>query len=276
MILSRRRFIALTGSVLGAAVGTDAFAVEPERVLVSRHDVPVRGLAPELDGLRIAQVTDVHFPGNVDAAQATLMHLRRERPEIVVLTGDMTEHRDAMPQVAGFARAARGSIATVATLGNWEYIGEAATTAGEVYRGVGVELLVNGSREVRVGEASIVLVGLDDPVLGRPDIHRARAGLSSASAEIWLVHAPGYMSKPRPHFPNAPLLVLAGHTHGGQVRLPFVPAYTPVGSGRFVAGWYHDTFAPLYVSRGIGTTTIPVRFRCPPELPIFTLRRAQP
>jgi predicted MPP superfamily phosphohydrolase len=274
MSISRRRFIAVAGGVFGAAVGADAFAVEPARVLVSRHDVPVRGLAPDLDGVRIAQVTDVHFPGNVEAAQATLGHLRRERPEIVVLTGDMTEHRSALPQVAEFAAAARGSIATVATLGNWEYKCQATDRAEDTYRNAGVELLVNGKREVRVGGASVVLVGLDDPVLGRPDVHRARAGLRSGSTEIWLVHAPGFMSWPRTPISGTPLLVLAGHTHGGQVRFPLVPALTPEGSGRFVAGWYRDTFAPLYVSRGIGTTTIPVRFRCPPELPIFTLRGA--
>jgi uncharacterized protein len=276
MIISRRRLIAAAGGVFAAAVGADAFAVEPARVLVSRHDLRVRGLAPDLDGLRIAHITDVHFPGNVEAAQAALLHLRREGPEIVVMTGDMTEHRDALPQVGGFAGAARGSIATVATLGNWEYACQAATTARDVYRSAGVELLVNGNREVRVGRASVVLVGFDDPVLGQPDIHRARDGLLSDGAEIWLVHAPGFMSKPPLHISTTPLLVLAGHTHGGQVRLPFVPAFTPEGSGRFVAGWYHDTLAPLYVSRGIGTTTIPVRFRCPPELPIFTLRRAEP
>src|SRR2546430_12988376 len=69
-----------------------------------------------------------------------------------------------------------------------------------------------------------------------------------------------------------PAAVLSGHTHGGQMRLPFYTPYTPYGSGRFVAGWYRDTLAPLYVSRGIGTVGIPARLFCPPELPIFTLR----
>jgi hypothetical protein len=68
------------------------------------------------------------------------------------------------------------------------------------------------------------------------------------------------------------MIMLAGHTHGGQVRIPLLPPVKPVGAGRFLEGWYRDTFAPLYVSRGVGTTGIPVRFRCPAELPIFTLR----
>ncbi|MFL5496039.1 MAG: metallophosphoesterase [Gemmatimonadales bacterium] len=272
MNTSRRRFLALAGGALGAAaLGADAFLFEPEHVQLSRHDVRIPGLPRGLEGLRIAQISDVHFPGNRLAADAVVAHLKRERPEIVVLTGDMIEHRRALPQVAEFARYARGSIATVATLGNWEYYSESISPLAEVYREAQIALLVNARREVSVGNRSIVLVGLDDPVMGRPDIYQARAGLASGAVEVWLVHAPGIVSR-RLHHENAnPAFLLAGHTHGGQVRLPFVPAVTPSGSGRFVAGWYRDTFAPLYVSRGVGTTTIPARFRCPPELPIFTL-----
>ena len=225
-----------------------------------------------LEGLRIALITDVHFPGNIAAADSVVAYLRRERPEIVVLTGDIIENHRALPRVAEFARYVRGSIATVATLGNWEYYSQAIPPLAEVYSEARVELLVNARREVAVGDTSIVLVGLDDPVMGRPDIHRARAGLAAGGVEVWLVHAPGIVSHRLQHDEASPAFLLAGHTHGGQVRLPFVPAVTPTGSGRFVAGWYRDTFAPLYVSRGVGTTTIPARFRCPPELPIFTLR----
>jgi predicted MPP superfamily phosphohydrolase len=270
--LSRRRFIAVTGGVVGAAVSLDALAIEPAKVALSRHEVLVPRLPRSFDGLRIAHITDVHFPGNTRAAQAALKHLRREQPEIVVLTGDMLERPEAFPKLAEFSRAARGSLATVATLGNWEYYAESVSTLPDLYREAGVDLLVNEHREIRIGGSSIALVGLDDLVEGKPNIHRARTGLQGDVPEIWLVHAPGFASAPPPGVSVSPALLLAGHTHGGQVRLPFVPAVTPPGSGRFVAGWYRDTFAPLYVSRGIGTTTIPVRFACPPELPIFTLR----
>ena len=272
MPISRRRFLGLAGGMLGAAVGADACFIEPKDVEVTRHNVPTQGLDPALDGIRIAQVTDVHLPANGAAAGAVLSHLRRERPEVVVLIGDMTERADALPEVAAFAAAARGTVATFATLGNWEYHSGAASDAAEAYRGVGVELLVNARREVAVGGASLVVVGLDDPVLGTPDIVRARAGLSAGRPEVWLIHAPGFVGRLRSE--ARPAMVLAGHTHGGQIRLPLVPPITPTGSGRFVAGWYRDTFSPLYVSRGVGTAAIRARFRCPPELPIFTLHPA--
>ncbi|MEO7475112.1 MAG: metallophosphoesterase [Gemmatimonadales bacterium] len=274
MSQSRRQFLATAGGVCGALVGGYAFLVEPSEVLVSRHEVPIPGLAPSLDGIRLAQVTDVHFPGNVGAAQAALAHLKRERPEIVVMTGDMTERAEGLAMVAAFVAEARGSVATVATLGNWEYYSGAASHAADVYRRAGAELLVNSHREILIGGGSLVVVGLDDPVLGRPNVRLARDGQSPDSPEIWLVHAPGIVSRWHEDRASIPAFVLSGHTHGGQIRLPLLPAVTPAGSGRFVEGWYRDTVAPLYVSRGVGTTAVRARLRCPPELPIFTLRRA--
>src|SRR5919107_3287527 len=108
MQIGRRRFL-LGAGALGAAIGADAFGLEAHRVLLSRHDVGVSGLPAALDGLRIAQVSDVHLPGNQLAARAALAHLRRERTEVVILNGDMTETAQALPRVREFAWEARGS-----------------------------------------------------------------------------------------------------------------------------------------------------------------------
>lgn len=274
MKISRRRFLAGIGAT-GVVVAADAFGIEAHRVLLTRHDVRIPGLPSGLDGLRMAQVSDVHFPGNRIAAQAALDLLYQERPDIVLLTGDMTESQEAMKYVRSFAGEGRGSLATVALLGNWEHrVGAVGDMARETYRSAGVDLLVNQARTVDVAGVPLTLVGLDDPVAGSPNISRARQGIVPGSTEIWLVHAPGFAE----HFPAItfarPRLLLAGHTHGGQIRIPLLPPVKPTGAGRFLEGWYYDTFAPLYVSRGVGTTGIPARFRCPAELPIFTLRTA--
>ena len=258
----------------GVAVAADAFGFEAHRVLLSRHEVRITGLPSGLDGLRIAQVSDVHFPGSRIAARAALELLHQERPDIVLLTGDMTESLGALDEVRTFAGEARGSLATVALLGNWEYrAGAAGSVAVETYRSAGVDLLVNQSRIVDVGGVPLTLVGLDDPVSGVPDLPTARKGVVQGSTEIWLVHAPGIVDQLSGGI-HAPALVVAGHTHGGQIRIPFMPPVKPTGAGRFLEGWYYDTLAPLYVSRGVGTTGIPARFRCPAELPVFTLRAA--
>jgi predicted MPP superfamily phosphohydrolase len=257
----------------GAAIGADAFGFEAHRVLVSRHDVLIPGLAGAFDGLRIAQVSDVHLPGNQLAARAALHHLDRERPEVVVLNGDMTETAQALGQVREFARAARGSLATVAVLGNWEYrAGVAGDKARKLYREAGVDLLINQSTLVELGGSSLAIVGLDDTLAGSPDLAAARSGLAASETEIWVIHEPSFADQVPENAPR-PTMILAGHTHGGQIRIPLMPPVKPIGAGRFLEGWYRDTPAPMYVSRGVGTTGIPARFRCPAELPIFTLRK---
>jgi predicted MPP superfamily phosphohydrolase len=271
--VSRRQFVAGVGAA-GVAVAADAFGFEAHRVLLSRHEVRIPGLPSGLDGLRIAQISDVHFPGNQIAARAALDLLRQERPDIVILTGDMTESLGGMGDVRDFAAEARGGLATVALLGNWEHrAGAVGQQAIDTYRSAGVELLINQSKTVDVAGVPLTLVGLDDPVEGSPQLSEARKGVVHGSTEIWLVHAPGFVDRMSESMQPPPALVLAGHTHGGQIRIPFLPPVKPIGAGRFLEGWYYDTLAPLYVSRGVGTTGIPARFRCPAELPLFTLTR---
>jgi uncharacterized protein len=275
--LSRRQFLLATAGALGAAVLGDGFLIEPAILDVTRHDIPVPGLPSELEGFRIACITDVHLHRGVHrAARATLAQLARERPHLVALIGDICNTRSDLEHLAGFARQARGSVATVATLGNWEHdAGIDRRIAERTYGQAGVELLYNSNTRVRVGNATLTVVGIDDPVLGHPDAATAVRGVDGADPSIWVLHAPGYVDRvPRDTAPR-PAAIIAGHTHGGQVRLPFYTPYTPYGSGRFVAGWYRDTLAPLYVSRGIGTVEIPARLFCPPELAMFTLKTGE-
>ena len=178
-----------------------------------------------------------------------------------------------------FARDAAGSVATVATLGNWEHdAGIDRVTAERAYDRAGVKLLYNTATRVRIdgGKAALTVVGIDDPVLGHPDVPRAVRDVRDSDNTIWVLHAPGFVDHVAQGSAPTPAAILSGHTHGGQLRLPFYTPYTPYGSGRFVAGWYRDTLAPLYVSRGIGTVAIRARLFCPPELPIFTLRSGEP
>ncbi len=274
--LSRRRFlIGTTGALAAAALG-DGFLIEPVSIDVTRHDVPVPDLPPELEGFRIACVADVHLHSGIHRpARATLEQLARERPHLVALIGDICNRRIDLEDLVAFAGRARGAVATVATLGNWEHDAGIDRGTGEKAYGVaGVELLYNSTTRIRVGKAALTVVGIDDPVRGDPDVVAATRGLDGREPCLWVLHAPGYVDSIQSGAVPRPTAIIAGHTHGGQVRLPWYTPYTPHGSGRFVAGWYRDALAPLYVSRGIGTVTIPARLFCPPELPIFTLRKA--
>src|SRR5206468_6499317 len=122
LILTRRHFLAATAGALGAAALGDGFLIEPAAVRVTRHELPIPGLPAALDGVRIACLADVHLHRGISrAARAALEHLDRERPEIVVLAGDICNHRDDLPTLTAWARDAHGTLATFATFGNWEH-----------------------------------------------------------------------------------------------------------------------------------------------------------
>ena len=273
--LSRRHFLAAAASAGAAGVGLSAYAFGPAATTVelTRHDAMVPGLPPSLQGLRIAQLSDVHLPANAGAVRNALSLLGAERPEVVILTGDIVERYHALDDLVAFARRARGSIGTYAVLGNWERSGGIQPVdARRAYEAAGVQFLCNETAMLKVGSAYLGIVGLDDWLTGRPDAAEAVARVAHADAMIWAIHAPALADLLPARTPAS--LVLAGHTHGGQIRLPLLPAFRPYGSGRFLEGWYDTPAAPLYVSRGVGATNIRARFRCPAELPIFTLKQA--
>jgi len=274
-LLSRRHFLTAAVSAGAAGVGLSAYAFGPAAttVMLTRHDVHVPGLPPALHGLRVAHVSDVHLPANEGAVRHALALLDAERPEVVILTGDIVEWYQALDQLVEFARRARGTVGTYAVMGNWERAGGVQPEdARRAYAAAGVQFLCNETAMLKVGSGRLGVVGLDDWVSGRPDPAAALARLDHADAMVWALHAPGFADLLPAGTPAS--LVLGGHTHGGQIRLPLLPALRPRGSGRFLAGWYDTTAAPLYVSRGVGTTNIRARFRCPAELPVFTLTQA--
>lgn len=281
-VMSRRRFVAtalgaagLVGA--GAMLGRHAFGPALAALETPEHELRVPGLPAGLRGLRIAQVTDVHLyeqaygPG----AERVVEAVHRLKPDVVVLTGDIVEQQRLLDVLTRFAADVRGTRATVATFGNWEYWGRIREAPlARAYERAGVQLLLNDTAAVHVDGGTLNLVGLDDPRAGFPDLDGALAKAGPADAAIWLVHAPAWVDTV-PRTVPPPAAILAGHTHGGQVRLPVgPPLLLPKASGRFVSGWYRDTVAPLYVSRGVGASVLRARLNCPPEMPVFRLASA--
>lgn len=272
-LITRRRLLA-AGIAAAGACAADAWSIEPYRLIVSRHDVLIAGLHPSLEGLRIAQVSDVHLPGTPAVAREAADAIGAERPDVVLLTGDIVEHTTTLPALGDFASAVRGTLGTFALFGNWEHKAHISHRAAEtVYGRAGVQFMVNEAAVVERNGGRLGLLGFDDPVFGNPDLGRTLAARRPADVELWMVHAPAWLDTVGA-LDAPPALAVTGHTHGGQIRLPGITLFTPPGSGRYVSGWYRDAPTPIYVSRGIGTASIRARFFCPPELPIFTLRRA--
>jgi uncharacterized protein len=272
MPLPRPRSRAVAGVLLaGFLAGAWGFGVEPDWIEVTRHHVT----APVDPPLRIAHLTDLHVRRVGRREEILLAHLEREKPDAIVITGDsvvdgdvfVTERKrgDAFlhARAGELLKRLRAPLGVWAVRGNWEN-NRRLRDERAYYEAHGIRLLVNESRELCPG---VWLAGLDDP-LGRPDIDTPLESIPRGAFAVALFHSPALFDAVAGRVP----LALAGHTHGGQVRLPFLrPFWLPPHCGRYLEGWYEERGSRLYVSRGIGTSLLPVRFLCRPELAILTI-----
>ena len=231
--------------------------------------MPVVGLPSALEGYRIAHLTDLHLGGLGALHDRLVADLDARAPRLVAITGDAVESREALPALSGLcARLARPGRAVVASLGNWEHWARLEPgRLRDLYAGHGARLLVNASAAIEDG---LAVAATDDLVGGEPQLERACRELPAGGVRILLTHSPALADLPAASGQRFDL-VLAGHTHGGQVRLPGPVRFRPRGSGRFCDGFYDTPLGRMYVSRGLGTSILPVRFACRPELAFFTL-----
>ena len=273
----RRVFLAhaatgLIGATGAAAViGIEQAELSPQ---LTRHQIPIRGLHTDLDGLQILHLSDIHA-GALMSEERMLRITRAAaalQPDLVVLTGDLL---DVSPRAAGpFSRAfreLRGKLGTFAIFGNHDYFAGARETERAV-RDAGAMLLRNSGARVERGRGSLFIGGVDDPSRGALGVDPARALRAAAPEEprIMLAHRPSLFELCAK---AGAQLVLSGHTHGGQI------AFSPQWSlarllGPYTMGLYRHEGAHLYVHRGMGTVgPVPVRLGSPPEIALLTLRR---
>ncbi len=278
--ITRRRFVATSAMAAASAAIPLAAAEAEDDVRVTRLPVLVPNLPAGLEGATIAHVTDLHLyqPEPHPAALRALAILERARPDLLVLTGDQWDHAAGVEGYVRWLQARPDGLPALAVLGNHEYaVGRGSRTdviraAERIHQRGEAELLVNRSHAVTLRQASLTVVGLDDLRHGEPRPALLGQGLDPAEPQLWLFHEPGQADLPGWSGTAAPFLMLAGHTHGGQIRLPLLPPVTPSGSGPYVAGLYRTARGPLYVSRGVGASGPRIRYRCPAEVALFELR----
>ena len=251
-----------------------AWAVEPYWIEVSRLTL----VAPVSKPLKVAHLTDLHTFGLGRRERGMLSILDAERPDAILITGDSVIDGDLSGPPLGLAddpsyahaaevlRRLRAPLGVWSVRGNWE-VARHVPNERAFFESNGVRFLSNEAAELRPG---VWIAGLDD---GSPDPASASRQVPPGAFVIGLFHSPSNFDAIAGKWP----LALAGHTHGGQVRLPLLPPFwLPEGSGRYVAGWYESRGSRLYVSRGIGTAMLPIRFLCRPELALMTVGGGHP
>lgn len=269
--LSRRRFLASLiaggGALLTGRVAGNVYHAE-----VTRHRLALPFLqAP----LRVAQLSDLHYGPFIRAGslRAWVAQVQAASPDLVVITGDLVDQqlRGSPAPLAAALAELRAPLGVWACLGNHDHyrFGSHLDELSEALAEAGITLLVNEGAPVR---GDLYLAGVDDYSAGQPNLEAALQGAPGGAATLLLCHQPDFFPQMHVHVD----LTLAGHTHGGQVRLPGIGAlYTSSRYGeRYAEGWAPPPdarFGKAYVSRGLGVSLLPLRFNCPAEIAVFDL-----
>jgi predicted MPP superfamily phosphohydrolase len=283
LVLTRRQWLTAGLGAAAAAIGIDA-VTEPHRIVVRRVTVRVPALPSALDGLRIAQLSDLHRGPHVTAE-----HIHRGAeiataldPDLIAVTGDFvsTAARYAVSCVEAL-KALRARLGVFAVLGNHDYWTGAAKTLPGLLRAASIELLVNRSAPVRDRGDTLWLGGVDDVWAGRPDLESTFRAAPRSAFRVLLCHEPDFAD----HAARGGIpLQVSGHSHGGQVIVPFVgplPYVLPLYGRKYPIGLQRVTHGDtlVYTNVGLGLLALPkpfpeFRINCPPEVTLLTLRRA--
>ena len=244
---------------------------EPFMLSIERQEIYLRRLPAKLDGLRVVHLSDFHYGPLVNP-----QHLQRAvkvandlRPDLIALTGDyISQDRGyAAPcaEVVGKLRARHG---VYAVLGNHDHWTDAQLIA-DLFRAEDIRVLVNeGSRMDLHGE-SFWLAGVDDTMVGLEDLSLALAGARHDELKLLLAHNPTILRRAARAGVD---LVLSGHTHGGQVTWRSEKSRSGRPRRRMLRGLGRRGNTQIYVTRGLGTVVLPIRYGCPPEISVLDLR----
>jgi predicted MPP superfamily phosphohydrolase len=282
--ISRRRFLQI--STLSAVGGLALYSGIWERhdLELVQQTIRIRRLPDAFAGLRIAQVSDIHYDEYTEPffLRQVVKRINALAPDVVVLTGDFVSYGPLPASLGARLSYPCAEILSgitcqhrIASLGNHDAIVGAATVA-DAQNVHGIPVLLNRALPFERDGARLWFAGIRSSQEDRADV--AKAVPRDAMAEeplILLAHEPDFANQVLQH--GGVDLMLSGHTHGGQVRLPIIGTperMLPPGGRRFVCGHFSLGPLQLYVNRGIGTVGLPLRFRCPPELTLITLQPA--
>lgn len=251
-----------------------ASKVEPQNVEVKELSLVLPRLAPEFDGYRMVQISDLHLDGWMSFERLCQMAklVNEQKPDMIAVTGDFVtaSARYQDRELTEGLRILQAPDGVMAVLGNHDYIASEALIR-RVLLDAGITELSNDSRTLHRGEAMLHVAGIDNFYQRRARLDLVLDRLPEEGAAVLLAHEPDFaeVSAPTGRFD----LQLSGHTHGGQVQLPGVGAVARPRCGRIYAGGLYEVDGMLqYTNRGLGMLRPHIRINCRPEITVLTLR----
>lgn len=276
--MTRRAFLRGSLATAGAGIGTYLYArtVEPTWLDIVHVEMPLRNLPNAFADFTIAQISDLHLgpyvqPAYIDTVVDSVLALNADA---IVITGDFVSRvtqgePDMLVQTLSRLQAPDG---VHAILGNHDWWENGPLIADSLRR-AGVNVLSNKNLNWRRDGQTLYLAGVDDVWCGKNDLHAALYGIPADAAVVALVHEPDFADIVAQD--ARVILQLSGHSHGGQVCVPFYGGlHFPRWAKKYTSGLYQVGDLTLYTNRGIGMVVWPIRFACRPEVTLFSLKPA--
>lgn len=255
-----------------SSVAREALA-EANTIIVERVSITLPRLPKEFDGFRVVQLSDIHH-----SPLTGLEHIERAfkiandlQPDIIALTGDYVSHEEKyVPPVAEAMGKLRARHGVYAVMGNHDHWTDGSLVS-DMMKNEGIRVLNNEGFRFEYNGASIWLAGVDDLLVGLTDVPAALKGSQQDEFKLLLAHNPAIIRTAQPAGVD---LMLSGHTHGGQIRLREAneSSLFPRRRRRLSSGLHKRGNTQIYITRGIGTVVLPVRYGCPPEVSVIELR----
>jgi hypothetical protein len=280
---TRRQFLQSAAAVGALAVAGDSLLLEPNLPRIVRRDFSLPRWPERMDGFTIALLSDFHYDPyfSIHPLRSAIGMVNDLRPDMIVLTGDFVS-------VPMFGDEKKGAFAAepcarllrqmTAPHGLWAVMGnhDEGTDREIVTRALQAEnirVLANQSEAIERDGTRFWLAGVNDVLSYTADLTQTLLPVPAGEAVILLAHEPDFADEAA-RFPID--LQLSGHSHGGQIRIPFLPPlYLPIMAKKYVLGTYRVGPLLLYTNAGLGTVGVPLRFDCPPEITLLTLRHAK-
>ena len=277
--MNRREFMKV-GSLFAAGgllakVGQIELNDETTTPVLERVEIPIQNLKPALEGFAIVQLSDIHLRPYTkpDLVKRAVEMSNELRPDLVVLTGDYVwREQEAAFELAPILAGLNARHGIYSVLGNHDHWLDVEITK-RAFEEAGLPMLINQGLEIREGNGSFYLAGMDDGWSGKPDLNMTLEKAPSNTPIVLLLHEPDLVDETS--LDPRITLQLSGHTHGGQVLVAGQPPiFTPDLGKKYSQGLFrvHDTW--LYTNRGLGVISVPLRLNCPPEVTLLTLTRA--
>lgn len=246
---------------------------EANSLSLERVEITLDRLPKKLDGFKIIQLSDIHhspFTG-LEHIERVVKVANRLRPDMFLLTGDYVSHeREYIAPVAAALAKLKSRYGTYACLGNHDHWTDADLVT-HLFRGEGINMLVNEGLRIEARGASFWLAGVDDYMVGKTDVAASLKGSFPDEMKLLLAHNPLIF---RDAVRSGVDLTLSGHTHGGQINIRDEEKRI-LPRRKLKAGLHGRKNSQIYITRGIGTVVVPMRYQCPPEISLLELRASE-